>query len=160
MRSDQGAGAGVPLPASVASNVSEQWIEGIPIVEETLDRVVTEAASGEKTRSNATGIADRRKAKEESVVMKAVVQSPRVQIQQRQVLELPIMQQRLQKKSQTVQTFVDHIGGQMRMTVYLDPPATDEQIQAAQVRQVRPDSLVVTIGKQQIGYRLPPGWAR
>jgi len=61
---------------------------------------------------------------------------------------------------QTIRTLIRQSAHETRLTLYPDSPFDSTQLHSARVQQVAPDSFVVRIGSQQIGYRLPAGALR
>jgi hypothetical protein len=147
-------------PASVANAASEMWLEGVQLFNESRELASREMNQASKQMAKSKVLAEEAVAKDERIAPNGVVQAPRVEIQQRQWRDLPTMQQKLSAEEKTIQTKVDRVDGQMRLTLYLDPPASEEEIRQSQVRQIGSDSLVVIVGKQQIGYKLPAGWGK
>jgi hypothetical protein len=63
--------------------------------------------------------------------------------------------QRLRQQQGTVQTFIQDRNGTLEMTLYLDSLVPAEELETADLEQVRPDSLILNIHDQRIGFRLP-----
>jgi hypothetical protein len=80
-------------------------------------------------------------------------------VDQRPLSTLPSTLQSQQQffSHQTIPTLVRHSAHETRLTLYPDSPFDSTQLHSARIQQVAPDSFVVRIGSQQIGYRLPGG---
>jgi hypothetical protein len=78
-------------------------------------------------------------------------------ISQRSAADLPRTRQALQKQTAPtqVQTLVEQHNDEVHLTLYLDSLVDETALKNSTVRQVGPDSAVVRIANQQIGYRIP-----
>jgi hypothetical protein len=77
-------------------------------------------------------------------------------ITQRKSSELPLMRQLQQNAPQKrVQTMIELEGNVTTLTLYLDSLVDESDLQRANVEATTVDSLVVNVGKQRIGYKLP-----
>ncbi len=93
-----------------------------------------------------------------SARLPAAIASLRVTVEQRSASRLPSDLQRQQLHNrQTIQTLVRQAAGETRLTLYPESPFDSTQLRSALAHQVAPDSLIVQIGGQQIGYRFPAG---
>jgi hypothetical protein len=77
---------------------------------------------------------------------------------QRRLSDLPVSRQAEGQKLNTVQTLFQRAKGGMRLTLYLDTLATDPELQNASVVPIGEDSIILHLGNQRIGYKMPPGW--
>ncbi|MEW6512006.1 MAG: zf-HC2 domain-containing protein [Bacteroidota bacterium] len=77
------------------------------------------------------------------------------QIQQRPAAALPRERQAMQQFSNSVQTKIEQRGNVTTLTLYLDSLANESDLRKANVETLSDDSVVVNLGKQKIGYRLP-----
>lgn len=80
-----------------------------------------------------------------------------VSISQRSAADLPQARQALQKQTTPtqVQTLVEQREGGVHLTLYLDSLVDETALKNSTVRQVGPDSAIVRIANQEIGYRIP-----
>ncbi len=69
---------------------------------------------------------------------------------------LPAALQRKQSQLGTVQAFIQSQANNIQMTIYLDSPMPDSELQAAGVETIGEDSLILNLPNQRIGYKLPP----
>jgi len=78
-------------------------------------------------------------------------------ISQRPSADLPGTRQAIQKQiaADKVQTLVEQRDDGVHLTLYLDSLVDDTALRNSVVQRVGPDSAVVRIANQQIGYRLP-----
>lgn len=82
---------------------------------------------------------------------------PPISISQRSAADLPRTRQVLQKQTAPgqVQTLVEQRDDGFHLTLYLDSLVDETALKNSTVRQVGPDSAIVRIANQQIGYRIP-----
>lgn len=62
------------------------------------------------------------------------------------------------KPQEAVQTLIEYADGSLQLTLFVDEPLAQEDLDRASYVQVTDDSLVVFVGKQAIAYKLPPDW--
>jgi hypothetical protein len=82
---------------------------------------------------------------------------PSISVSQRSAADLPRTRQALQKQNapNQIQTLVEQRDDGVHLTLYLDSLVDETAIRNSTVRQVGPDSAIVRIANQQIGYRIP-----
>jgi len=78
-------------------------------------------------------------------------------LEQKAIRELPPAQQ-LKQQVDAVQTMIQRKDETLVMTLYLDRPVSDSILQGASIESVGADSVVVQLGNQLIGYKLPSKW--
>lgn len=78
-------------------------------------------------------------------------------VEQKAIRELPPAQQ-LKQQVDAVQTMIQRKDETLVMTLYLDRPVSDSILQGASIESVGADSVVVQLGNQLIGYKLPSKW--
>jgi hypothetical protein len=85
-----------------------------------------------------------------------------VHLQQMPSRNLPAAQQQKQRLSNvnSVQTLVSRTNQGLKMTLYLDTLLQDADFRNASVQEVEPDSIVIDLPNQRIGYQLPSGWTK
>jgi hypothetical protein len=79
-------------------------------------------------------------------------------VRQRTATALPALRQNVQQRngpSGTIQTLLEQTSGETVLTLYLDSLRNPVDLRNARVQQVGRDSIIVNIGNQRIGYRLP-----
>ncbi len=83
-----------------------------------------------------------------------------VHLQQMPSRNLPAAQQQKQRLSNvnSVQTLLSRTAQGLKMTLYLDTLFQDSDFRNASVQEVEPDSIVIDLPNQRIGYQLPSGW--
>jgi len=79
-------------------------------------------------------------------------------VEQRPISSLPVTQ-RMKQQASTVQALLQRTEESISVTLYLDPPVNELVLQNAVVNPVGEDSIIVKLGSQLIGYKLPPGWS-
>ena len=97
--------------------------------------------------------ADENQAREKGTQEKSVPQ--RFILQQRRTTELPAGQTR---REGSVPTLIEQTRDGLQFTLYLDRTTSARDLHRAQFETIREDSLVLILGSQRIGYRLPSGW--
>jgi hypothetical protein len=136
---------------SLAGGQNEFWANGTLL---SVPGAKKEADEGKAVRSKIVGemnAADAMRDTTDSI--------GRVVVEQRPVSKLPAALQNQQQfySRQTIQTLVRQSEGETQLTLYPVSPFDSTQLHYARVQQVAPDSLVVQVGSQRIGYRFPPG---
>jgi hypothetical protein len=58
----------------------------------------------------------------------------------------------------SVQTMIEPTADSVRLVLYLDSLVAERDLRDATVQQVSNDSVIVSLGRRQYGYRLPSGW--
>jgi hypothetical protein len=144
-----------PQSPTVAGGAGpEFWANGT-LITETSAKKETDAGNLAKMKSvDQATAADESRGKTDSI-------GP-VVIEQRPASKLPSMLQSQQQfyGRRTIQTLVRQSGGETQLTLYPEVPFDSTQLHYARLQQVTPDSLILRIGNQQIGYRLPVGALR
>jgi hypothetical protein len=79
------------------------------------------------------------------------------ELRQQPLGALPESQQKLQRSraQPSVETFMEQTPQGLRITLYLDQPIPDTELQRAIVQAVSEDSLIVVLSNQQIAYKIP-----
>ncbi|MBM4162188.1 MAG: zf-HC2 domain-containing protein [Ignavibacteria bacterium] len=147
-------------PDRSAFDEVETWVEGRMIslrpAEPAADKfVVPQVARGyERLQARKE---DRKLSKPEALIQ-ADGSTAGIILEQKEIGDLsPAQQQR--QKGDAIQTLIQRKRGTLVMTLYLDRPVSDSVLQAASVESVGADSVVVQLGSQLIGYKLPPAWS-
>ena len=125
------------------------WVEGT---------VMTQTDKNEEL-----GKVSRKKTPQDAQVPKSETQpsvQQGVQLQQMSSRNLPAAQLQKQRLSNvnSVQTLVSRTNQGLKMTLYLDTLFQDADFRNANVQEVEPDSIVIDLPNQRIGYQLPSGW--
>lgn len=144
--------------AGGASPISE-WITGVIVPAGKKDAgaqpgLPDEADAQERKRLEA---ADREAPSALRQEGAAVSQAVALELRQQPLRELPLSKQQSQvaQAHQTVETLLEQTPQGLRMTLYLDQAIPDPEFQAAEVRAVTEDSLVIFLPRQQIAYKIP-----
>lgn len=145
----------------VAQPASTQfWIEGEFLHEQS--QVAHEEKSNEKMLAVQRTVPKQKQPEAEmaSQSMTAQIQNPiEFQVSQRSVGLLPMQRQQLQRRqAQSVQARVQQAEYGFRLTIYLDTLFSEEDLRNARVEAIQPDSLVVAVKSQQIGFKMPSGF--
>lgn len=127
----------------------QAWVEGIVITQTDKNEVFGEVSRKKKAR--------------DAQVSKTETQPSfqhGVQLQQMSSRNLPAAQQQKQRLSNvnSVQTLVSRTNQGLKMTLYLDTLFQETDFRNANVQEVEPDSIVIDLPNQRIGYQLPSGW--
>jgi hypothetical protein len=148
---------------SVAVAGEELWVQGEVIPE---DRRPQEA--GRALLKSADGVRDEaQKKKGEPAAQMLQAARTRVSavgtlplsISQRRLSDLPASQRTSKQSPSSVQTLMQKSATGLRLTLFLDSIYTMSEHAPALIQKIREDSIVLQMGNQQIGYRIPPGWA-
>jgi hypothetical protein len=147
--------AQTPAPAagaSIAGSAAGVWTEG------TL--LETEPSSNATARSNAAeekldmvGPAHSKK------TMKAATETESVLLYQQPSQSLTQRQRQQQSaRRQRILTYAEQLGTQIQLTLYPDTLFAPADLARAAVNRLGEDSLLIRVGQQSIGYRLPQGF--
>ncbi len=164
----------VPVPERPVDNLSridqmmaaasEQegiWVQGRVVSEEPVVRAENKAMekSAEDLRENAP-----KGKKEPSARMSLSARSrslategPAVIVVQRPVSDLPRNQMLGRQNLSQVQTLLRTDASGVSMVLYSDSLYNKNELGQARLQTIREDSVILQIGNQRIGYRLPPG---
>lgn len=134
------------------------WVDGIilPYPEEQLMTQPEVSASERKALSQ--------QLRDEAT--KAIpTESQKIVVQQEQRSQVFILRQELitsqlktKQKPQTIPSFVEATEEGVKITLYVDTPYSKEDLETATIKPVRQDSIVLIVGNQRIGYRIPGVW--
>jgi hypothetical protein len=146
-----------------AGGMNAIWIEGTLLPEGFEDRTAPQTlARRESKRSEQLQARkmDEKISKDERQQMATESAEPeRFALTQRSLSALSQSQRAKQQGINTIQTLVERKRSGLQMTLYFDPPFKDSVLRDARVESVTADSIIVNIGPQRIGYKLPPGWS-
>ena len=87
-----------------------------------------------------------------------VVETEGIVIGQRSLSDLPVSHRASRQETDKIETMFQRTGGKMHVIVYLDTLVTEPELQNARLVPVGEDSIILNLGGQRIGYKLPPGW--
>lgn len=138
--------------ASEADDSNEFWIEGYllpqtpPDAKDQTHRAFSAPASQLKSKTESSGD-----------VQVSAIQSEDITLEQRPAATMPRDRQSKQgfSKGRSVQTLVQKTDEGMKMTLFLETPTTEGEFLDARVQRISPDSIVVELPNQRIGYLLP-----
>lgn len=88
------------------------------------------------------------------------LQAVTAELRQQPFERLPEEKQQLQlaQTQRTVETLVEKIPEGLRLTLFLDPPVPEQELQEAELRPVADDSLLVVMSTLQIAFKIPPAF--
>ena len=142
--------------AAVTESTNGVWTEGMLIPGEKLmnapaARVATEdALHPSETRRMDKEAAGRVTAGKMSLPLLEFI------VTQQPLHTSPPEQQKVdQRKHHAIPTYAQQVGAQLQLTLYPDSGFRPSDIARARVERISDDSIVVHVGSQMIGYRLP-----
>jgi len=147
---------------SAAAAGEELWVRGEMIPEERRPQ-----EAGKAFLKSADGVRDEaQKKKGEPAALMAQAARTRVlgvgnlplSITQRRISDLPASQRTGRQSSSSVQTLMQKSAAGLRLTLFLDSIHTISEHAPPVIQKIREDSIVLEVGKQRIGYRIPSGW--
>jgi hypothetical protein len=148
-------------PMAAAPVTAETWIQGTLIAGDADIRAAGKAM--EKSSDDVREGAQKEK-REPAALMSLAAQSrsmaaegPPVQVMQRPVSELPRNQMHAKQTVAQVQTVFRSNADGLIMVLYSDSLRGSDDFRQAWLQTISEDSIVLRIGNQRIGYRLPPG---
>jgi hypothetical protein len=74
--------------------------------------------------------------------------------------DLPESRRQERQRSNAIQTLLGRTGEKLHLTIYLDTLVTDPELQEARIVPISEDSIILNLGSQQIGFKIPPGWSQ
>ena len=77
---------------------------------------------------------------------------------QRRLSDLPSSQRTSKQSSSSVQTLMQKGATGLRLTLFLDSLHTIREQTPTLIQKIREDSIILEMGNQRIGYRIPAGW--
>jgi hypothetical protein len=103
--------------------------------------------------------ADRYRADQSQEIVRKNIDGQTITLSQRRLADLPAVQQRQAKvPEKTVQTLIERTDEGLHLTLFLDPPLTQAELDEASIETIRDDSLIVNLPNQSIGYHIVGGW--
>jgi hypothetical protein len=159
---DQPVSTTVPEPprASDSRTTSVFWTQGQLLavkakgLEEQADGVYREQATPE--RGEPLDVARAAKSGDKYRAIGEISQAITLQQQPFSTLDPARQQSYEQVVALLIPTRIEQRGDSLYLTLYPDSPFSDIEMQTAKVVPLAGDSLIVTVGSQQIGYHLPP----
>jgi hypothetical protein len=146
-----------------AGGMNAIWIEGTLLPEGFEDRAAPQSlARRESKRSEqlqARKMNEKISKDERQQMATEGAEPEKFVVTQRSPSALLQSQRAEQQGINTIQTLVERKGRGLQMTLYFDPPVKESALRDARVESVTEDSIIVNIGPQRIGYKLPPGWS-
>jgi hypothetical protein len=134
------------------------WVEGNILSPSEHDEVMVKRYDlGREMEKRAAAQAEETKVQTEELS----AGSQPVTLTQQPLSTLPAVRQQIQARlgKNTVETLIGRTHQGLNLTLYLDEPVHETELENATIRQVSEDSLVVIVANKRIGYRLPAGWA-
>jgi hypothetical protein len=146
-----------------AGGMNAIWIEGTLLPEGFEDRAAPQSPARRDAKATEQLRAQKMNgkiSKDEREQMASEGAEPvKFVVTQRSPSALLQSQRAKQQGINTIQTLVERKGRGLQMTLYFDPPVKESVLRDARVESVTEDSIIVNIGPQRIGYKLPPGWS-
>jgi len=144
-----------PAPAAGATVVGSAaglWTEGTLFEAEPSPKTAERPIAAEVKRGDLETAHEKR-------VLKAVSQVQGILLHQQPSRALTQHQRSQQTAGrQTILTYAEQVGEQIRLTLYPDTLFAPGDLERAAVSQPADDSLLIRVGHQSIGYRLPQGF--
>lgn len=150
-------GSGQIMAQKARPDLVQIWIQGEFLEQKSADAF-------DRKQMMPTPAADQDAAKSKEVLEPGVRQTQfggtrlenEIRVSQQAVGELPVARQQMQLDNRRgVQAKVRQTGRGMILTMFLDTLFDEGDIRAAKVLEVAPDSLVIQVRSQEIGFRLP-----
>ena len=147
--------------ASVRSAGGETWIQGAVIGEQQQNAPAARAILA--NAEEAQGILRKGKEQIQGVSEAAKLQSTGMAAQpfvitQQPVSALPVSQRAQQRGGFSIQTLLQKDPNGVHMTVFLDSLLSSRDLQQVHAQPIGEDSIILNLGNQRVGYKLPPGW--
>ncbi len=138
-------------------NVKQFWVEG---------KTLSELQTGTKGYNVMEGVAapernnpDSKRSRESirrQPMLEGNVNQGEIRISQRNTSLLPLARQKLQQENERkIQMYVQQSDHGTTMTMYLDTLFNEAEMQNARVEEIQPDSIVIELESQSIGFKLP-----
>ena len=147
------------LVAAPSLAVTETWIEGRVIGGEERDRAQVQmlpADANEIRQLSKRGKLEQKQA-EMSVgaARSASLETQNVRVRQQLRSNLPQSQRGQKGVGRLIETLVEKSPTGLTMTLYLDSLVAGKDLESASIQTVDEDSIILNLGDQRIGYRLP-----
>jgi hypothetical protein len=148
---------------SLASGKDEIWVQGSMITNPAEKQAALQDLK--KDAEVSQDISLKRKEEPRGVMYQAaraqrpVPQAQSVTVVQRSLLDLPLSQKGSEQKLSRVQTLFQRDTTGLRLTLFLDSLLNAGELSRAQIQAIQGDSIILQIGSQRIGYKMPPGWS-
>ena len=146
---------------SARAGEQSYWVEGriIPGMSEEPEAVGNTPSEdiGNRVQVSAAPQADMKKKAAELHSKELLDRQVEFSLNQKPVSSLPpTLQYRQRQNAGTIQTLIENRADTVQLTLYLNSPLPDSELQTADLRTAGVDSLILTLSNQKIGYRLPP----
>ncbi len=150
------------VPQAAGAPAEEIWVEGSYVVNQNGRLAAGQAlAKSEEDAKDAL-----LKNKMEGKMMQArparsqvlAEEQQNVTFTQRRTSDLPAVQRSNRQAFSSVQTLLQKISNGVRMTLYLDSLVDSKELGQARIQRISEDSIILNVGNQRIGYKLPAGW--
>lgn len=153
-----------PSTATTLRKDPEVWLEG-RVIESTVpfsrtlnfrDQVSVES----KLKTQATEFGAAKRSEDRAWMTNRGDQQGGLQILQRSLSNLPQSRQASQRMDpENVPALLEQIDSLTQLTLFLDILLTEAELERAGIEQVTGDSIVIEVGSQRIGYKVPNGVA-
>ena len=138
------------MDSSPATELTSVWVTGqvLNAVEENAHYDQARKITAWRNEYSQQAFA-KKKEQQNKEIQSTIIQSP--------FNSLPSTQQLLQKtQTNTIQTKVQQTADGLTFILYPEVPFSAKDVQDAEIEPISNDSIVIGIGQQRIGYRLPP----
>jgi hypothetical protein len=138
--------------AAAVGSAAGLWTEGMVFEAEPSPKAAERPIAAEAKRGDFEIAREKR-------VLKAATQAQGILLNQKPSRSLTQLQRSQQTAGrQTILTYAEQVGEQLRLTLYPDTLFAPEDLEQAAVKRLDDDSLLIRVGRQSIGYRLPRGF--
>lgn len=149
-----------PAPSTVMmlQKHPEVWLEGRILEGETRPSQALEGKDRgeEESKKKAAEMSAARRSKERARMEEGIDQQEGLQLFQRPLADLPQSQQATRRKdSESVPALLERSDSLAQLTLFLDPLHPETDLDRAAIEQVTGDSIVIDVGAQRIGFKVP-----
>lgn len=145
-----------------ASRADQIWVQGTVIVDHDERRAADQAMPKNAEGAKDALIKSKREARPSISLMgrsqSVGGESQNVEVSQRPLSALPPVQRSDRQVLPSVQTLLQRDANGVRMVLYLDSLVSKKELDQASVQTIREDSIILKVGHQRIGYRIPVDW--
>lgn len=149
-----------PAPSTVMmlQKHPEVWLEGRILEGETRPSQALEGKDRgeEESKKKTAEMSAARRSKERARMEEGIDQQEGLQLFQRPLADLPQSRQARQRKDpESVPALLERSDSLAQLTLFLDPLHPESDLDRAAIVQVTRDSIVIDVGAQRIGFKIP-----
>lgn len=148
----------VPPTVMMLQKNPEVWLEGRMLEGEArpLQALERKDRAEEESKNKAAEMSAARRSKERARMEEEIGQQEGLQLVQRPLADLPPSQQTRQRKDpESVPALLERSDSLAQLTLFLDPLHPETDLDRAAIEQVTRDSIVIDVGAQRIGFKIP-----